>query len=199
MGRAYTDEEKEEIKKKIWEEGLKFFHDESANELNIRQLTSNVGISLGSFYNFYPDKESLVRDICVYRAKQKLDTIRETFFKAQSDPHKYLYDVISFNFIDMADKIINKKIYADAFSEIMGENAFLGRKYANLVIEFFEDLEKYLYEKGLAIQIDAEGLWNMIIALDGMYSVYDKLNKKYAKEIHDLYLKETIKKYVCVK
>lgn len=196
MGRAYTDEEKEVIKKKIWEEGLKFFHDENANKLNIREIAANAGISLGSFYNFYPNKESLVRDICVYRANQKLDIIRATFSKAKKNPHKYLFDIISFNFIDMSEKITNKTIYADAFSEITGENGLALGIYAKLITDFFEDMEKYLSENGMAIRIDAKGLWNMIIALDGMYSVYDKLDKKYAKEIFDLYLNEAIKKYV---
>ena len=63
MGKAYTEEEKIEIKKRIWEAAIELFHSSDAKKLNVRTLTSMAGISLGSFYNFYPDKESLMADI----------------------------------------------------------------------------------------------------------------------------------------
>lgn len=196
MGRAYTDEEKEEIKKRLWEEGLKFFHDGSEDKLNIRKLTSDVGISLGSFYSFYPDKEKLVEDICVYRANQKLDEIRSTFEKAKEDPREFIYNIIYFHFFDMAKKVSTKKIYADAFSGIKSTNTRMGEIYAKEIMNFFEDLDSYLNQKGVTAQIDAEGLWNMIIGLIGLYLIKEKLDEKYAGEIYEIYLRETIKQYV---
>lgn len=44
MGRAYSEEEKIEIKKRLWEEGIKLFHEQGAEELNIRELTKRAGI-----------------------------------------------------------------------------------------------------------------------------------------------------------
>ena len=70
MGKAYTEEEKIEIKKRIWEAAIELFHSSDAKKLNVRTLTSMAGISLGSFYNFYPDQESLMADIIKYRVKK---------------------------------------------------------------------------------------------------------------------------------
>ena len=93
MGRAYTEEEKLEIKKRLWEEGLKLFHSDDHEELNIRELTQNAGISLGSFYNFYEDKGSFVREIMNYRAMQKLDKMKETFAASLKNPKEYLINL----------------------------------------------------------------------------------------------------------
>ena len=48
MGKAYSEEKKIEIKKRLWEEGIKLFHEEGAQELNIRELTKRAGISLSA-------------------------------------------------------------------------------------------------------------------------------------------------------
>ena len=52
MARAFTEEEKLEIKEKIMETALDLFHDKGTKSLSIGELTRRVGIAQGSFYNF---------------------------------------------------------------------------------------------------------------------------------------------------
>ena len=50
MTRAFTEEEKLEIKKKIMETALDLFHDKGTKSLSIAELTRRVGIGQGTFY-----------------------------------------------------------------------------------------------------------------------------------------------------
>lgn len=196
MGKAYTETEKQEIREKIWIEGLKFFHDESSEELNIRELTKRVGISLGSFYNFYPDKDKLVNDICVYRVNQKLDRFRSTFSESLENPYSYMYHVILDNFEDMTSKIRSKKIYADAFGMLINEAQYTNSTYTNIFIQFLNELLSYWHENGRKIMMDVDGVWSLILGLIGIFEVKSTINEKYFNEIADMYLKEGLRRYI---
>ena len=73
MGKAYTEEERENIRVRLLEEALNLYHDDNVKALNIRELTGRVGISLGCFYSFYKDKDAMILDIVRYRGLQKID------------------------------------------------------------------------------------------------------------------------------
>ncbi|MBQ6057629.1 MAG: helix-turn-helix transcriptional regulator, partial [Treponema sp.] len=73
MGKAFSDDEKSEIKTKLMEAAIELFHDKGAKTLSIREVTKRAGIAQGSFYNFWADKDALVVDVVKYRAEQKFN------------------------------------------------------------------------------------------------------------------------------
>ena len=79
MGKAFSEEEKENIKEAIMETALELFHDNGTKSLSISVLTKRVGIAQGSFYNFWKDKDSLIIDLAAYRSGQKLKALEEKF------------------------------------------------------------------------------------------------------------------------
>nr|MCR4588017.1 TetR/AcrR family transcriptional regulator [Lachnospiraceae bacterium] len=139
MGKAYSEQEKDEIRRKIWEASLELFHAEDEKSLNIRKITEKVGISLGSFYHFYADKESLIRDIVIYRSGQKLDVIRESFPASCKDPVGYVAKQLYFHIHDMGEKITKKPIYQETFEEELSEEKASAVVFMKLFGAFLEE------------------------------------------------------------
>lgn len=196
MGKAYTEEEKIEIKKRIWEAAIELFHSSDAKKLNVRTLTSMAGISLGSFYNFYPDKESLMADIIKYRVKQKLDVMRLDFSASKKNPQKFLIKVVHSNFVSMDDKISNLDIYKEAYSILSTD---INRTRALIMNEYFlylKDLNAYWKKNGVAAKVDEKGILNLIKGLIAYSEAKEEMDKKYYDDLLKSFIEMAVHKYL---
>ena len=196
MGKAYTEEEKIEIKKRIWEAAIELFHSSDAKKLNVRTLTSMAGISLGSFYNFYPDKESLMADIIKYRVKQKLDVMRLDFPASKKDPQKFLIKVVHSNFVSMDDKISNLDIYKEAYSILSTD---INRTRALIMNEYFlylKDLNAYWKKNGVAAKVDEKGILNLIKGLIAYSEAKEEMDRKYYDDLLKSFIEMAVNKYL---
>ena len=63
MPKAFTEHEKELIRKRLLEQGYKQFSAYGLRKTNIEELAEAVGISKGAFYLFYASKEALFMDV----------------------------------------------------------------------------------------------------------------------------------------
>jgi AcrR family transcriptional regulator len=63
MPKAFTEQEKELIRKRLLEQGDKQFSAYGLRKTNIEELAEACGISKGAFYLFYPSKEALFMDV----------------------------------------------------------------------------------------------------------------------------------------
>lgn len=63
MPRAFTEQEKELIRKKLLEQGHRQFSAYGLRKTSIEELAAAVGISKGAFYLFYASKEALFLDV----------------------------------------------------------------------------------------------------------------------------------------
>ena len=135
MGRAYTDEEREEIRVRLLETAVELYHDENTKALNIRDLTKQAGISLGCFYSFYKDKDDLILAVIRYRGLQKMENIVIDYDAALASPSGYLSSMIYGFIVDLRTKAVNKKMYEDALE-------IAGRKSAEYSDIFGQMLEK---------------------------------------------------------
>ncbi len=70
MGKAFTLEEKELIRKKLFEVGEKIFIEKGIRKAGLQEITKGAGISLGSFYNFFESKEKMFLELLdIYNAR----------------------------------------------------------------------------------------------------------------------------------
>ena len=53
MGKAYSEEEKKEIKGKLRQVGLQLFREKGIRKVSVREMAAQVGIAQGGFYTFY--------------------------------------------------------------------------------------------------------------------------------------------------
>ena len=74
--RTFSEEEKEEIKRKMKEIGLPMLKDEGLTHMSISKLAEAVGIGKSTFYSFYSSKEELVQEILADNRAQFLETLR---------------------------------------------------------------------------------------------------------------------------
>jgi AcrR family transcriptional regulator len=63
MPKAFTEQEKELIRKRLLERGHKQFSAYGLRKTNIEELAEAAGISKGAFYLFYASKEALFMDV----------------------------------------------------------------------------------------------------------------------------------------
>ncbi len=63
MPKAFTEQEKELIRKRLLEQGYKQFSAYGLRKTNIEEIAEACGISKGAFYLFYPSKEALFMDV----------------------------------------------------------------------------------------------------------------------------------------
>ena len=59
MPRAFTQNEKEEIERRLLEQGYNLFTTYGLKKTNVEDIAQAVGISKGAFYSFYTSKEDL--------------------------------------------------------------------------------------------------------------------------------------------
>lgn len=74
--RTFSEEEKEEIKRKMKEIGLPMLKAEGLTHMSISKLAEAVGIGKSTFYSFYSSKEEFVQEILADNRKQFLENLR---------------------------------------------------------------------------------------------------------------------------
>lgn len=195
MGKAYTPEEKEEIKKRIWEEALSIMHQGEAKDLNMRDLTEKVGISLGSYYNFYKDKKTLIYDIMQYRAKQKLDVLKESFQDSVHSPVKYVFQMLIQNVNDMGYKVMGTPIYRSTFTELFGEDGNIS-VILPIFKEFFCALQNYWDEQEIPWVMDIEGILSLLQMAVKSFDVAANIKKPYFEELLIVLIESGCEKYI---
>ena len=94
MGRAFTKEERDEVQEKLRRTGLKLLAKDGIRNISIRELTKEVGIAQGGFYNFYKDKEEFVLDLFLLRIREKTQIILSEKEKTVNDPRMFIINLL---------------------------------------------------------------------------------------------------------
>lgn len=196
MTKAFTEEERIEIKEKIMETALDLFHDKGTKSLNIKELTKRVGIAQGSFYSFWKDKESLIIDLIAYRSMQKLNKIEKDFANSLEDPINFLADVIYKYSIDLIAKAETQPVYKDAFKVLSTRKKSDINKIENLYGEFLYRLIEYWKSNNVVKKIDEKGLSNAFIGSFVLCSNFYHFDEEYFSKILKIYVLNVVNTYV---
>lgn len=196
MAKAFTEEERIEIKKRILETALDLFHDKGTKSLSISELTKRVGIAQGSFYNFWKDKESLIIDLMAYRSIQKLNDIEKEFSNSLTNPKKFLSDVIYKYAIDMVGKIKTQPIYQEAFKIFASQDLKKVNRVENLYGNFVDRLIDYWCKNNVVKTVDKQGLSNAFVGSFVLCSNYIHFNEDTFEEVLHIYIESIVSRYV---
>ncbi len=155
MGRPYTVEERIEIKTKIKEAASAMFMQQGFKDFRIQRLTKQVGISLGGFYTFYKDKESLYEEILrdeKNRIRKKILTI---IVEENQTPNIF--------FTDLSHVLLNKtatnKFYTNEYSSLLETLVWNDDPItAEDNLHFIRQLRKIWEDKGIVISASDEEL-----------------------------------------
>ena len=75
--RVFTEEEKKEIQKKMFEAGLALIKQNGLTHTSVEKITDFAGIGKSTFYNFYSSKEEFVMDLISYERNKAMQMIQE--------------------------------------------------------------------------------------------------------------------------
>lgn len=75
--RVFTEEEKKEIKEKMFEAGLTLIKQNGLTHTSVEKITDFAGIGKSTFYNFYTSKEEFVIDLISYERNKGMQMIQE--------------------------------------------------------------------------------------------------------------------------
>ena len=196
MPKAFTEEEKEQIKSQILETAVELFHDKGTKSINIQELTRRAGIAQGSFYSFWKDKDALVLDVMLYRSRQKLDIAEEEFEASLHDPIGFLSDSIYRYSIDLLNKCREQPVYSQSFAILSRSNSLSENRVGAIYKEFLSKLAAYWVEHNAVQSVDVQGLINVITACPVLLSNAGQFDPEYFDEIFKSFLQSTIRNYI---
>ena len=168
MGRAYTEEEREKLKIRIKQLGKEMFEKEGFKNFRIQKLTKESGISLGGFYTFFENKESLYREILNDEKNRIRAKIIDWVKKCHIRPRDF--------FIEIADKFQEKarenKLYEARESYNLVDEVLLDTEDTNKRenLAFIQKLREIWEEKGIYLNGSNEEIYG-ILALFGVVAM----------------------------
>lgn len=196
MPKAFSEEEKEQIKNQILETAVELFHDKGTKSINIQELTRRAGIAQGSFYSFWKDKDALVMDVMLYRSRQKLDIAEKEFEASLHDPIGFLSESIYRYSMDLLNKCREQPVYSQSFAILSRSNSLSENRVGAIYKEFLSKLAAYWVEHNAVQSVNVQGLINVITACPVLLSNAGQFDSEYFDEIFKSFLQSTIGNYI---
>lgn len=196
MPKAFSEEEKEQIKNQILETAVELFHDKGTKSINIQELTRRAGIAQGSFYSFWKDKDALVMDVMLYRSRQKLNIAEKEFEASLHDPIGFLSESIYRYSMDLLNKCREQPVYSQSFAILSRSNSLSENRVGAIYKEFLSKLAAYWVEHNAVQSVDVQGLINVITACPVLLSNAGQFDPEYFDEIFKSFLQSTIGNYI---
>ncbi|MCM1268358.1 MAG: TetR/AcrR family transcriptional regulator [Bacteroidales bacterium] len=196
MGKAFSEEEKQKIRKKLLETGTEMFHDNSVKAVNIRELTARAGISQGGFYSFYRDKDEFVLDVMRYRSAQKIADAEKLFLQPTDDPAGLMSEVLFTYLIDMKHKTDTRAAYSEVFSMLVKQQEKIGARSISLFRGFMERIAAVWKEQGVPVEVDLEGMCGVMAGAFLLFVHNEMIDRTCFDEIFKAFLEAGTQKYI---
>lgn len=129
----------ENVKEKLIIEGRKTLIEKNYKELNIRDIAKQCGIAIGTFYNYFPNKEEFVSEIFMDDWGKTLDLV-----DALIPSDKNLMDKLNAIYISLQSFLDR---YISIFYEIAKSKGYEGQSDYGMK-NFFEKMYKLLQYEG---------------------------------------------------
>jgi AcrR family transcriptional regulator len=166
MTRSFNEQEKEEIRKRLLDLGLKYFSTYGFKKTNVDEIARAAGISKGAFYRFYSSKEMLFMDVM-----EQVEVLgREEIMKAISlpgpTPRARLFGILKTAFDLFRELPIMHFFSAGDFGVLLHQvPADKFREHISSDQGFFEQLLQACREDGIPVKVGAPEIVNMLYPL----------------------------------
>lgn len=195
MGKAYSEEEKIEIKAKLREVGLRLFREKGIKKVSVRELTTQVGIAQGGFYTFYESKEDFMLDLLNLRIEEKLLILEQKFPAALHDPVFFVTEILHESGMHLKENKAFNNVVSDSLKFFIdgreNDKQHLLQKYG----EFMEKLAGYLTKHGFIVEMDLEGILSVVSAATILFSNADMLKEDYFEKIYRVFVDSQISQF----
>lgn len=166
MTKAFSEQEKEWIRKRLLEQGYKLFSTYGLKKTNIEDIAKTAGISKGAFYSFYDSKESLFLEVIEQvenRVRQQIlavidlpgSTARARLYAALKKTHSLFQEIPILQFVTGNDSgILFRRIPAEKLQKHLANDQ-----------AFMDDLFTHCQEAGISIQVEPEQMVGLLYPL----------------------------------
>ena len=166
MPKAFSEKDRQIIKKNLIEQGKVYFGKYGLKKTIIDDLTKSVGIAKGTFYSFYKSKEELFLDVLETIEREHVDILAKKIVNPDKSPKQIFKEFIKYR-MDVIENepIIQMLLSSDEMDYLfraLPENARLNRLiHRKIDHEFMMQFTKKWQEEGLLKVIDPDILVNM--------------------------------------
>jgi AcrR family transcriptional regulator len=160
-----------DVKERLLKSGKKLFSTKGFKDTKVAEITKKAGIATGTFYNYYPSKDTLFMKIFLKEnMKLKRDILDR--INLEADPMKVINEMMIQNYQGMTkNPILNEWYNRETFNKI--EQKYReeeGIKDMNFLYEYFINIVKKWQREGkMRDDIEAEmimAIFNAIIIID---------------------------------
>ena len=173
----------ENLKPMLIEEGRKLIHLKGCKELNVRELVKLCGIGLGTFYNYFSNKESFIEELFSNDWKRMFELIEQ--LEAEQET---LYYSLHSIFQVLCDFLPG---YSYSMQEIIAEEGSRGKRtdyintFSSIIKKLLEDAEA---SGEIKSKLDISRLsrfiaFNMMYISVNRYIGYEEFYEDYLKVI----------------
>ncbi len=196
MGKPFTDKEREDIKEKLIKVGLKLFAEKGFRGVSIREITAEVNISQGGFYNFYTDKEDFMISLMELRIRQKLKNYESQKEASLKDPIKFLSDILYKEGMHLKDnKSFNNGI-SGAIEFLYTREKAMKKELRHHYQIFFENMIDYWRSNGYTVTVNVDGLLSVIRGAGILFSNASLMPEEHFAIMYRSFCDEIPKKFL---
>lgn len=197
MGKAFTQEEREELQEKLRRTGLKLLAENGIRNISIRQLTKEVGIAQGGFYSFYKDKDDFVEDLFLLRIREKTGLMYEDRRKTVDDPRGFLINLLYREGMHLKQNKAFVNSESDTISFFQNNRSDRSLK---LYKAFLERMISFWEENGYRIECDAAKIMSVARAAGMLFINSGLIGEEHFAEIYRVFCEaETDRFFKCEK
>lgn len=166
MPRAFSEEERQTIRRQLREQGEKLFETYGLRKTTVEEITKAVGISKGSFYLFYSSKEELFLEIVEQMESELRESILEHTLHPEENARQNVRRILS-RFLLTYDAYPLLKEFSQADFDYLVRKLPAERleAHSNRDNTFFDDLVKKVKREGIALKVPPRVAFNLVLSL----------------------------------
>ncbi len=199
MAKAFTDKEREEIRRRLQDEGLRQFKEKGLKKVSVRELTQAAGIAQGGFYTFYESKEALLLDCVNRKMTEKINSFTDGTFEQYEeemrDPVRFLAERFYVTGMHLKDNLVFNNLISDSVNIILGDYDNLEQNSVRAIKELLIRLIDWWKIHGLIVTVDTGGLRAFMKAGAVLFMNEGIIGKEYFPEIFRSFVYENTARY----
>lgn len=199
MAKAFTEEERKEIQRKLQDEGLKQFKEKGLKKVSVRELTRAAGIAQGGFYTFYDSKEALLLDCVNRRISEKIKAFMsspmERYEAEMQNPVSFLAERFYVTGMHLKDNLVFNNLISDSVNILLGDSDNLEQNSVRIIRELLVWLIEWWAAHGLTVTVDTGGLRAFMKAAAVLFMNEGIIGKQYFSEIYRAFVYENTMRY----
>lgn len=200
MGKAFTEEEKEQIKTKLMDAAIVRFKEKGLKKVSIRELTQAAGIAQGGFYSFFDSKETLLAALVNKRISEKAQVLIEHLPEIPEntlhDPVKFISDQLYATGMHLKDNLIFNNIISDSMKILLGDNENLELNIVISIKTALIQMISYWKQHGITVTVDTKGLRGLVKAAAVLFMNVDIIGAEVFPDLYYSFVTENTKRYI---